>query len=401
MSERLLFGECLLVAAPGAQNGLLRDVVAPAWTKAGGVEAPRLLHKLSGDRPSPLQGLAEARCVFIDVTGAEPLALYHLGVRDALARRVTIPLIKGTPAPALPDTARARAVSYDDSGTAVAAIVARLDEVFRKDDAHDSPVAAAIPDLRVRTRVPKAIHGTPAVHTWSVFELDRNGAPTATRLAAKVGIVCGDLRAVRGIDVWVNSENTFMEMGRMCDVGISAIIRHLGAKRVSAQFVNDVIQRDLMRAVGARERPVEEGTVFLTGAGALESHGVKRIAHVAAVVAREPGGSGFEPAADLGQCVVNVLDAIPREVRGIGLSRLRPPSRLKSVLFPLMGTGNAGDDARVVSCALIATAVEYVRQKKPDRLEQILFLAYTDFDRDLCRAALNAMAGVREDAAGA
>lgn len=389
---RKLFGDCLLVA-PGDSRGAeaLRDeIVAPAWERAGGLTAPQLFSFEVGN--ASLERLAEARAVFVDLTINDPLALYLLGVRDALARRVTIPLYRDALPAALALLGK-RAIAVSDRGVAIAAIVARLNALPTKDDAFDSPVAASIKDLKVITRRPRGIGGTPSIALWSIATDGLEKLPT------RIGIVCGDIRQVEGIDVWVNSENTLMEMGRMSDVGISAIIRHMGAQfSGDGGFVNDIIQRDLMRAVGGRRRPVPEGTVFWTTAGELGRKGVKRIAHVAAVAAREPAGRGFAPVTDLGKCVTNVLDSMEEEsrrLRTFGLLQRHPG--LKSILFPLMGTGTAGEDPRIVSCALLSTAVDYLRAKRLRDLERVLFLAYTDFDRDLCIAALSSIAGVEAE----
>jgi len=52
-----------------------------------------------------------------------------------------------------------------------------------------------------------------------------------------VCIISGDIRNVTGIDVWVNSENTEMQMARFFDRSVSSVIRYLGAVRDEAGHV--------------------------------------------------------------------------------------------------------------------------------------------------------------------
>jgi hypothetical protein len=71
-----------------------------------------------------------------------------------------------------------------------------------------------------------------------------------------VGLVTGDVQLVKGIDVWVNNENTNMQMSRPFDNMISGIIRYDGMiKMANGQPIRDTIAeelRDLMKDRGAR-----------------------------------------------------------------------------------------------------------------------------------------------------
>lgn len=388
-----LYGDCLLVAPAGSgpAGAVLDNVVMPAWSGAGGYEKPGILTLSAADKDA-MRRLADARVVFIDITGADPAAIYWLGVRDALARLLTIPLCRGA-VPALPHAARV--IAIDKPGDAVAKIRQRLEDLRHKDDEFQSPVAQAIPGLKVTTRTPQPLGG-------SVIHLRSIAAPGGGVLPTRIGVLWGDLAEVRGVDVWVNSENSFMEMGRMFDPGVSGLIRRLGAKGpAGGDYTEDCIQRELMMVVGSTKRPVEDGSVFWTGPGNLARRGVKAIAHVAAVGVRKTENGefipGYVPVRDLGRCVTNVLDEIEA-----GQSLLARAGRLqwapfRSVLFPLMGTGSARAEARVVSSALIATAIDHLRSKPSRFLERVLFLAYSDVDRDLCLAALDAFEGVSAD----
>jgi hypothetical protein len=141
----------------------------------------------------------------------------------------------------------------------------------------------------------------------------------------RIGLITGDIRDVRGIDVWVNSENTNMQMARFYESSISGIIRYSGAQQDPFGDVsNDLIADELKRVMRSTTH-VHPGTVLVTGPGTLfQSHGVKKIFHVASVQGEV--GYGYRPVSDITRCIKNCLDkANSTEFQGFGLS---------SILFP-------------------------------------------------------------------
>ena len=73
------------------------------------------------------------------------------------------------------------------------------------------------------------------------------------QLDAWISVVTGDVRQVRDIDVWVNSENSSMEMSRVEDYSISAAIRYEGADRDGfGRVVDDRIAVELAGKVAGR-----------------------------------------------------------------------------------------------------------------------------------------------------
>ncbi|WP_433717691.1 macro domain-containing protein [Actinoplanes sp. CA-051413] len=199
----------------------------------------------------------------------------------------------------------------------------------------------------------------------------------------RIGVVTGDIRQVRCANVWVNPESTEMEMARVHEFSISAIIRYAGATHDARGRVAEDLIADELTAKVADQRPFEPGAVVMTGAGRLrELNGVHYVVHVASVHA-EPG-SGFHPMRDVGRCVSNVLQAV---------ERLQMPI---SILFPLLGTGNAGGDVSRVATSLVHEARNYLRAAPVTRVETVYFLAYTDQERNACRRALRE-AGLRPE----
>ena len=193
----------------------------------------------------------------------------------------------------------------------------------------------------------------------------------------RIGVVTGDIRQVRCANIWVNPENTEMEMARVHEFSISAIIRYEGATHDARGRVAEDLIADELTAKVAGHRPVEPGAVIITGAGRLrELNDVHHVVHVASVHG-EPG-SGFHPMRDVGRCVTNALQAV---------EQLEMPV---NILFPLLGTGNAGGDVGRTATSLVHEACNYLRAAPATRIETVYFLAYTDQELNACRRALKA-----------
>jgi ADP-ribose pyrophosphatase len=200
----------------------------------------------------------------------------------------------------------------------------------------------------------------------------------------KVGIKTGEILEVQDVDVWVNSENTDMMMDRIIDKSISANIRYGGAEkdRKGAVLV-DTIANDLRRKLNGRVY-VSIGSVLETEPGALASQGVKRIIHVAAVDGAGPGkGVRADPEA-ISNCLSKALEYV--HTRN---SRWRLiPSPDRSILVPLLGTGEGGLTVGQVAPSLVDAAVRFLDGNLHTALREIYLLAYVKPDKDACMKAL-------------
>ncbi|WP_405101500.1 macro domain-containing protein [Micromonospora sp. NBC_01412] len=197
----------------------------------------------------------------------------------------------------------------------------------------------------------------------------------------EIGIIAGDILAVNNVDIWVNGENTDMEMARVTEDSISAIVRYWGAKRTAAgRVASDLIADSLASEVGGNV-PVTPGRAFVTKAGELtQSHNVKHIIHVAAVQG-EPG-AGFRRVQNIGLCVTNALaaaDGIAQTNRGV-----------ESILFPLLGTGMGGANLKPTTKALVGAAINYLDAVPETALRVIYFLAYSDAEHETLTDAFHA-----------
>jgi len=230
-----------------------------------------------------------------------------------------------------------------------------------------------VPELRTDRRRPREVAETEV----RLFRLVGEPGP-----ACRIGVITGTIRRVRCADIWVNSENTDMEMSRFTDFSVSGIIRYWGARRDQAGRVTGDLIADALRAAVGERRPVAPGAAFVTGAGSLaDSNDVRYVIHVAAVQG-EPG-AGFRQVREIGRCVTSALAEADR------LAQAGQPVR--TILFPLLGTGSAGAEVRPTVSALLRSAVDYLDLTTHTALEAIYFLAYSDLELAVFEEVLRAL----------
>lgn len=195
----------------------------------------------------------------------------------------------------------------------------------------------------------------------------------------QIALITGDIRKVKVADIWVNSENTNMQMSRFYERSMSAIIRYLGAKKDAVGNVSEDLIADELAEIMGDNLAVQPATVLVTGAGELErTHNVKRIFHVASVHGEI--GVGYKPIHNMEYCVTNALQkADSEELKGLGL---------KSILFPLMGAGAAKGNLKEIGEKLIHAAISYMETIENGTIEDVYFLTWTDIELDTCKAIL-------------
>src|SRR6185369_11172535 len=134
---------------------------------------------------------------------------------------------------------------------------------------------------------------------------------------------------------------------------VSAIIRFQGAVHdETGRVVDDRIADELALKVAGRT-PVAAGAALTTGPGELaRRHGVHNVIHVAAVQG-EPG-EGYRPIADIGRCVTNALAEA---------ERLATDGPARSILFPLLGTGQAGGPVEPTARAIAGAALDHLQRR--------------------------------------
>ncbi len=201
-----------------------------------------------------------------------------------------------------------------------------------------------------------------------------------------VGYRTGSILAVKDVDVWVNSENSDMIMDRFFGRSVSAAIRANGAERFpkTKRIKQDTIADALRKEMNGRSFAAL-GTVIETTSGMLAStHKVKRLFHVAAVEGEI--GEGLKTSIEtLELCIDKVLATIDTR----GRRTLLGGSRYRSVLIPMIGTGQGGFEVAAVAPKLIARAVEFLKANPQSGIEEIYLSAYSLGDADVCERALS------------
>jgi O-acetyl-ADP-ribose deacetylase (regulator of RNase III) len=319
-----------------------------------------------------ISNIMDDEIAVVDLSTLNPNVFYELGVRHALRQRVTVLVRRaGTTTPF--NLAGFKSIDYDVENPV------SLSEARRKIAEYivNGLNGQVLDSLVYEVLRDRHLEPTPAARVnpgrAQLFKL-RN-APKK-----RVGILTGDMRHVTGIDVWVNSENTDMQMARYYDRSGSAVMRYFGAKRDRAgQVVEDTIANELAAAMGTA-RSVSPGTILVTSAGELrESNGVKRIFHAAAVQGQP--GVGYKTVPDVETCVSAALATADRAEYS--------QEDLRTMLFPLIGTGTGGGEVRETVGRLIGTVINYFELNRNCTIGAAYFLAFTDRERDACLSVLS------------
>ena len=325
--------------------------------------------------------LATADVAVVDITNLNPNVFYELGARHALAKSVTVLIRKRGGATPF-NIQDLRVIEYPGENGRMSEArekIQRFIENGLKSGEADSPIHSVLE--RVRAEDPSR----PIEELRSYVHRLRDQPGKA------IEIRTGDLRKWPGVDVWVNSENTNMQMARFYDRNLSAVIRYSGArKNENEEIVEDTIADELAAKMSGRES-VPVGTVFDTSAGALaDTHGVKRIFHVA-LVQGVPGG-GYRASRDMIDTCAN--RCLRRMEAGAGTGET-----WRSIAFPMMGTGAGGEDVRQLAKILIGSALRYLQQQPGSVIERVIFMAWNRRDLAGCIAAVRELPGLEPVAA--
>jgi O-acetyl-ADP-ribose deacetylase (regulator of RNase III) len=311
----------------------------------------------------------ESDVAVVDITCLNPNVFYEMGVRHALADSVTVLLRrKGTKIPfniqgfTVIEYDHEDLESIEETKTTMVAFIRN----GLKDKLRDSPVHEVL-NLRIGDAPKEFAEKT-------IFRYRVNAAPDKF-----ICLITGNIRHIKGIDIWVNSENTNMQMARHFDRSISGVIRYCGAKKSAGRIVEDTVAKELTEQVG-EHATVAAGEVIVTGAGELEkSNGVKRIFHAASVAGEV--STGYLPISDVGLCVRNALArADEDDLRNFGL---------QSILFPLLGTGTGRGDLRRKAETLICAAINHLKENSQCSIQDVYFLNWTEQDLETCKDILD------------
>ena len=305
--------------------------------------------------------------VIVDITTSNPNVFYELGVRHALQPSITV-LTKRRDTDVPFNVQGQRVIEYpgtDGTWASARAEIRAFIENGLRDGRPDSPIFTLL--QRARKDWKRERIASLAEHS---YRLRRDPG-------RELSVITGDIREWRGIDVWVSSENTNMQMARFYDRSLSAMIRYEGAEKdENGEVVDDTIARDLAAALGGRES-VTPGTVWVTGPGALATtRGVRRIFHAATT--QGVPGSGYQVMHDVQRCVTAALQR---------MEHIGARDGLRTVVFPMMGTGEGGGDVSIVAERLVRAAVNHLTATPLSVVDKVYFSAWNRRDLDACLSA--------------
>ncbi len=238
-----------------------------------------------------------ADVALVDLSLLNPNVFYELGIRHALRKSVTILVRrKGTGVPF--NISSLDVIEYDETDSkSLEAARRRIVNAIKAgyEHGHVDNYVSEVLGLSI-TDVPKPFAER------RKFWYEVNGLQ-----AKRLCVITGDLRNVQGIDIWVNSENTNMQMARYYDFSVSSIIRYEGAEKTATGRVKSDLINDELERIMDGEYSVPPAHVIPTSAGRLrQKNGVRRIFHVAAV---EGGiGQGYRVVESVDRCVTNALE---------------------------------------------------------------------------------------------
>ena len=323
-----------------------------------------------------LRHIYEDRVALVDTSTLNANVFYELGVRHALKRGITVLIHReGTTWPF--NIAGLKSIKYTTGPRGVEQakqkIRAFITNALEDPDHTDSLVYNVLPDLRVERGSERG--------PQRLTRVQRLEYPLTRRPECRLGLISGDRENITVGDVWVNSENTDMQMDRYYGTSTSATIRYLGARKhpVTGKVEEDTIGDELSRALNG-EMGVAPAGVITTGPGELSGNGVKWIFHVAAVVG-EPR-EGYRAIERIERCVTSAF----RHAAKPEFADDAPTS----ILFPIFGTGSGGGELGDHARRCIDAAVEALEGGIAASVRTAYFYIWSD-------AALEASQAVIDD----
>jgi O-acetyl-ADP-ribose deacetylase (regulator of RNase III) len=359
---------------------IYEELIQRAVESIDGLECHRAddLNKPGWIHEHMLRHIVDDAVAVVDTSTLNANVFYELGVRHTVKKAVTVLIHRqGTKWPF--NIAGMSSIEYGTSGRALTEARKKLREFIAAGladpDNVDSLVHRAVPDLRVERG--RARHIT----ACATYEF-----PLAANPNVRLGLVTGDHENLRVAEVWVNSENTEMQMDRYYGTTTSATVRYLGAAKDpdTGRVIEDTIGNALAAKMGGQGQ-VDPAAIIATDSGALRANGVKLLLHAASVIGQPR--EGYRPIDRIERCVTRALTRLDTDLK---------PHGLTSIMFPLLGTGPGAGDLKDYSRRLIHAAVEYLDTHADTALRAVYFHVWTDAALDVCRQVMTSHPGLQQ-----
>lgn len=237
----------------------------------------------------------------------------------------------------------------------------------------------------------------------------------------RIYLAAGNMFDMKDIDVYVNTENDYMQMARVFDSTktISALIRYYGsylddAGRILQDTVQDELDLIIDKNPEFKTRPVGLGTVIATSAGHPKSvmrteHKARYVFHAATVSVVGEGPDKYMDCvlneASIKRCVRKALQKVidVNQAKGVIAPEGTPEHEeqqkaaakykpLESLILPIFGAGHGGRPSEEIIPGLVKGVKEFLvdHAHDPDfTLERIYMSAYLAEDVNFMKAALD------------
>jgi O-acetyl-ADP-ribose deacetylase (regulator of RNase III) len=307
-----------------------------------------------------------ADIAIVDISVLNPNVFYEVGMRHSLKKSITILLKrKNTRIPF--NINGMRLIEYDENDAlsitnTKIAIKKFVDSGIRERQT-DSPVHDAIANLVVSTK-------EEIITKSEIFSY-----PICEGSSKIIGIRTGSIDKVKDVDIWVNSENTNMQMATFFSGSLSGTIRYLGAKKdITQNVIEDTIANELERLMGTHNT-VNPGVVIPTDPGdLLKTHNVKKLFHAASVVGHI--GKGYIPIVEIERCIAQALNLT------------KAFNDMKSIIFPLFGTGKNRGDVEIIAPLLFKEVLDYFDENPDSAIEKVFFIVLKRKELEICKHVL-------------
>jgi O-acetyl-ADP-ribose deacetylase (regulator of RNase III) len=214
-----------------------------------------------------------------------------------------------------------------------------------------------------------------------------------------IHLATGSLTQFENVDVIVNSENDYVQMARFFEnQTVSSTIRRAGSYDEFGQLLHDRVQEELDDIVleKYRQAPVTFKQVLVTSAGhpdsILVTQGIRYIFHaITNQVNMTHNPYRLIPVENpviIGECVTNCLNMVRRVDakkmpvfhNNARFARPIPDDPIKTIAFPIFGTGHGGLEISQVVPAMMNAMIEFVRKDEQTKLTDIFLCVFSQSD---------------------
>jgi O-acetyl-ADP-ribose deacetylase (regulator of RNase III) len=286
---------------------------------------------------------------------------------------------------------------------------------FAGSDAQYKKLVKNIQTLTEKTRRRQKTRINQLEAQWRLERAETNksyAAYTFHNHPCEIHLATGDITAMKGVDVIVNTENDYMQMAPIYERGtLSSALRREGALIRNGHLIEDTVQQELDQQIAKSpyfvSRPVSMTQIVPTHAGHAESRlakqrGARYIFHAATVrvdlAAKSAPLVPIEDDDSIKDVVTNCLEMILEVDRLHGsilpegyddTTRDGSYQLIKSIVFPLLATGQGGRPVSEVIPPILEGVKNFLVDHPKLALQRIHLCAYSELDKKSVEDAMD------------